>query len=314
MRRFMTRCRIASFFAITISLAVAAPLAGQTPQARQRTWTDLAYATSSPAQKLDIHVPDSGAGPFPVIVHIHGGAFMSGDKADRQVTPVLAAIERGYAVVSINYRLSGEALFPAQIHDVKAAIRWIRANAAQYGLDPTRIAAWGGSAGGHLAALAGTSGGIASLEDPSLGNPEQSSGVQAVVDWFGPIDFLQMDPQFRASGIGRPDHSAATSPESRLLGGALADVPDRVAAANPATYITADDPPFLVQHGTRDPLVPTQQSARFAAALQEVLGADRVTLELLDGAGHGGAAFSTPRNLSTVLDFLDRALRRTPRR
>jgi acetyl esterase/lipase len=297
--------------AAAAALAVAAPACGRAQQDPHRSWTDLAYATSSPAQRLDLHLPDSGTGPFPVIVQIHGGAFRSGDKADGQLTPVLAAIARGYAVVAINYRLSGEALFPTQIHDVKAAIRWVRANAARYDLDPARIAVWGNSAGGHLAALAGTSAGVAALEDPGLGSPDQSSQVQAVVDWYGPIDFLQMDPQFRASGIGRPDHSAATSPESRLLGGALADVADRVAAANPETYITADDPPFLIQHGTADPLVPTQQSVRFAAALTRVLGPDRVTLALLDGAGHGGPAFATPANLATVLDFLDRTLHRT---
>jgi acetyl esterase/lipase len=293
------------------ALAVAAPACGRAQQESQRSWTDLAYATVSPAQKLDVHVPASGSGPFPVIVQIHGGAFLGGDKADGQLTPVLSALVRGYAVVAINYRLSGEALFPAQAHDVKAAIRWVRANATRYALDPTRIAVWGNSAGGHLAALAGTSGGVAALEDPGLGNPDQSSRVQAVVDWYGPIDFLQMDPQFRARGIGRPDHSAATSPESRLLGGALGDVTDRAAAANPETYITADDPPFLIQHGTADPLVPTQQSVRLAAALTRVLGPDRVTLGLLDGAGHGGPAFATPGNLAMVLDFLDRALRRT---
>jgi len=295
----------------TAALAASATVCGRAQQAPQRSWTDLAYASLSQAQRLDIHVPASGPGPFPVIVQIHGGAFMGGDKADRQLTPVLSAVVRGYAVVAINYRLSGEVLFPAQIHDVKAAIRWVRANAARYALDSTRIAVWGNSAGGHLAALAGTSGGVAALEDLSLGNPDQASRVQAVVDWYGPIDFLQMDPQFRESGLGRPDHSASTSPESRLLGGTLADVPDRVAAANPETYITADDPPFFVQHGAADPLVPTQQSVRFAAALRNVLGEDRVTLGVLDGAGHGGPAFATPENLAAVLDFLDRALRRT---
>jgi len=298
---------------LTAVLATAVPVSGRAQQPPQSPSTDISYAATSPAQRLDLHLPTQGTGPFPVIVQIHGGAFAGGDKADGQLTPVLAALGRGYAVVAINYRLSGEARFPAQIQDVKAAIRWIRANAARLGLDPSRIAVWGNSAGGHLAALAGTSGGVAALEDLSLGNADLSSRVQAVVDWYGPIDFLQMDPQFRASGLGHPDHSAAESPEGRLLGGALADVPDRVAAANPETYVTADDPPFLVQHGTADPLVPTQQSVHFAAALRGVLGEDRVTLGLLEGAGHGGPAFATPQNLALVLDFLDRTLRRTTR-
>ena len=311
MANLTTRSFVAALLAAAASLVV-------TPHARAqattgRTLTDLAYASLSPAQRLDIHLPDSGAPPYPVVLQIHGGAFAGGDKADGQLRPVLAARTRGYAVVAINYRLSGEARFPAPIQDVKAAIRWVRANGTRYGLDTARIAVWGNSAGGNLAALAGTSGGVAALDDPALGNAGLSSRVQAVVDWYGPIDFLQMDPQFRASGLGRPDHSAADSPESRLLGGALTDVPDRVAAANPETYVSADDPPFLVQHGTRDPLVPTQQSVHFAAALRAVIGADRVTLDLLDGASHGGPAFETPANLAKVLDFLDRALGRTPR-
>lgn len=274
---------------------------------------DIPYAAISPAQRLDLHLPAGAAKPYPVIVQIHGGAFAGGDKADMQLRPVLAALQRGYAVVAINYRLSGEARFPAQIQDVKAAIRWVRANATRLGLDTSKVAAWGNSAGGHLAALAGTSEGVRELEDPTLGNPDQSSRVQAVVDWYGPIDFLQMDPQFQASGLGRPDHSPATSPEGRLLGAALADVPDRVAAANPETYITPGDPPFFIQHGTRDPLVPTQQSEHFAAALRRVLGPERVTLGLLEGAGHGGPAFETPANLALVLDFLDRVLGHTAR-
>ncbi|NJD11631.1 MAG: alpha/beta hydrolase [Gemmatimonadetes bacterium] len=292
-------------------LVAAAPFGVRAQQPGAAPLKDIPYATSSPAQRLDLHLPPAGAAkPFPVIVQIHGGAFAGGDKADSQLRPVLAALARGYAVVAINYRLSGEARFPAQIQDVKAAIRWVRANAARLGLDPARIAVWGNSAGGHLAALAGTSGGVAALDDPGLGNADQPSSVQAVVDWYGPIDFLQMDPQYRASGLGRPDHSAATSPEGRLLGVARADARDRVAAANPETYISADDPPFQIQHGTRDPLVPTQQSEHLAAALRRVLPPERVTLQLLEGAGHGGPAFETPANLALVLDFLDRALRR----
>lgn len=122
-----------------------------------RKWLDLAYASASPAQKLDIYLPDAGDGPFPVIMAVHGGAFMGGDKADMQLKPMLEGLARQYAVVSINYRLSGESLFPAQIHDVKTAIRWVKANARRYALDGSRIALWGGSAGGHLSALAGTS-------------------------------------------------------------------------------------------------------------------------------------------------------------
>ena len=275
----------------------------------KRKWLDIAYANLSPAQKLDIYIPDEGVGPFPVIVAIHGGAFKHGDKADGQLTPMLEGLKRGYAVVSINYRMSGEALFPKNINDVKAAIRWIRANAKQYYLNPDKIAAWGGSAGGNLSSLAGTSGDVKALDDLSLGNSNQSSRLQAVVDWFGPTDFLMMDSQLIETGNGKPDHNEANSPESLVLGKKITEIPDKVKEANPETYITQDDPPFFIEHGTKDHLVPTQQSTNFAAKLKPVLGNESVTLHLLEGAKHGGPAFQTSENLKLVFAFLDAYLK-----
>ncbi|HLN53318.1 MAG TPA: alpha/beta hydrolase [Lentimicrobium sp.] len=275
----------------------------------KRKWLDVAYATKSPAQKLDVYIPDEGEGPFPVILSIHGGAFKSGDKGDGQVTPMLEGLKRGYAVVSINYRLSGEAIWPAQIQDVKAAIRWIRANSKQYKLNSEKIAAWGGSAGGHLSAMAGTSGNVKELEDLTQGNADQSSRVQAVVDWFGPTDFIKMDEHAKESKVSNPQiHSIPDSPESQLIGKNLADAPELVKAANPETYITKDDPPFFIQHGSADPLVPYPQSVYFAEKLEKVIGKDKVTCELIPGSGHGGPAFSTSENLNKVFAFLDKYL------
>ena len=270
----------------------------------KQKWLDVAYATVSAAQKLDIYLPNSGTGPFPVIVAIHGGAYKSGDKSG-ELSYLQAALDKGYAVVSINYRLSGEAIFPAAIHDVKAAIRFVRANAAKYSLNPEKIAAWGGSAGGGLAALAGTSGGVKALQDDSLGNADQSDKLTAVVDWFGPINFLTMDDQFKASGINGQVHNVASSPESVYLGGLLTAIPETVQKSNPETYITADDPAFFIQHGTADILIPTQQSIDFAAKLTAVLGTGKVTYESLTGAGHGDAAFTSAANIAKVLAFLD---------
>ncbi len=274
-----------------------------------RRWTNLAYATASPAEKLDIYLPNNAKGPFPVIIAIHGGAFHMGDKADGQLTPMLAGLAHGYAVVSINYRLSSEAKAPKQIQDVKAAIRWVRANARTYQLNGSKLAVWGGSAGGNLAALAGTSADVPDLDDLKLGNPMRSGRVQAVVDWFGPINFLTMDAQFTETKNGKPDHNDADSPESELIGRKITDNPDLVAPTNPETYITSDDPPFFIEHGTQDNLVPTQQSVAFAERLTKELGPEKVTLELLDGAGHGGPAFETPDNLAKVFRFLDKYLK-----
>jgi len=272
-------------------------------------WLDISYAKTSNAQKLDVYLPE-GEGPFPVILSIHGGAFKGGDKRDGQLTPMLEGLKRGYAVVSINYRLSPEAIFPAQIYDVKAAVRWIRANAKQYKFNPDKIAAWGGSAGGTLVALAGTSGNVKELEDLTLGNPTQSSRVQVVVDWFGPTDFLKMDDQLKESKVKNPQiHSIPDSPESELIGKNLAEAPELVKAVNPETYITPDDPPFLIQHGLIDHLVPYQQSVNLAKKLELVLGKDKVTLELFENNDHGGPAFTTAQNIYKVFAFLDQYLK-----
>jgi acetyl esterase/lipase len=277
----------------------------------RRKWLDLPYADRSPSQKLDIYLPDQGDGPFPVIVSLHGGAFMGCDKADLQILPMLEGLKRGHAVVGVNYRLSGEATFPALVHDVKAAVRWIRVHAAEHRLDGSRIAAWGGSAGGYLSLMLGTSARIPELEDPSLGNADQPTDVQAVVAWYGPSDFLAMDAQLEASGMPPMEgmhHSGAQSPESLLLGAKITEIPDRVRAANPGTYVRPGAPPFLIQHGTRDAVVPAHQSVNLASQLRAVLGPERVTLELLEGAEHADPRFETPENVSRVLAFLDEHL------
>jgi len=278
----------------------------------KRKFLDVPYASLSPAQKLDIYLPEDAQGPFPVILSIHGGAFMGCDKSDAQLLPMLEGLRRGYAVIAVNYRLSWEAVFPALVHDVKAAVRWVRGNAQQYKLDPSRIAAWGGSAGGYLSTMLGASAVAANLEDLSLGYPEQPCNVQAVVDWFGPTDFLKMDGQLAACGLLPPPgfrHSEANSPESLLLGQLITEIPEKVRMANPETYIRPGAPPFLLQHGTRDAVVPVQQSIEFAAKLKHVLGEDMVTLELLEGAEHGDVKFETPQNVERVLNFVDKHLK-----
>lgn len=271
-------------------------------------WLDVVYADVSESQKLDIYLPNDGEGPFPVIIQIHGGAFKSGDKASGELTPALAALERGYAVVAVNYRLSGEAQFPAQINDIKAAIRFIRANANTYSINPDKIATWGGSAGGSLSALAGTSGGVKELQDDSLGNAEVSDSLQAVVDWFGPIYFSTMDAEFKELGITPVGvASQSGSPESSYLGQTIgsAEAESLVKQASALTYISTDDPAFYIQHGTADQNIPITQSINFSKALSDVIGADKVTYSSIEGAGHGTSEFQTAENIAKVLDFLD---------
>lgn len=273
------------------------------------TYKDLAYATVSDAQKLDLYIPTSGSVPFPVVIMVHGGGFMMGDKADGAgLTGVDQLLAAGYAVASINYRLSSEATYPAQINDAKAAVRFLRANAGQYQLNPDKFGAWGASAGGNLVALLGTTCDVQELEGAELGNSDQSSCVQAVVDWFGPIDFLKMDEQF--AGTSCPaTHNATSSPESKLVGAAIQTVPDVVATTNPMNYITADDAPFFIENGTADCNIPPIQNKNLADALSAVIGADKVTYISLEGAGHGGSQFETSENLNLVIVFLDKYLK-----
>jgi len=230
-------------------------------------------------QQLDVYLPTRSGARRPLVVWIHGGGWKAGDKRG---CPARTLVNRGFVVASINYRLSQHAVFPAQIHDCKAAIRWLRRHAEAFEIDPDRVGVWGSSAGGHLAALLGTSADVGALEG-NLGTTGPSSRVQAVCDWFGPTDFLQMNTQ--AGKGGRIDHDAADSPESRLLGGAVPSVPEKAQLASPLTYVSADDPPFLIQHGEQDQLVAWQQSQSLHAALDQV-GAASEFVRYPD-AGHG---------------------------
>jgi len=271
------------------------------------THTDLAYAPHARGL-LDLMIPRGMSAPPPLVIWIHGGGWQSGDKSNRaQATRLLC---RGYAVAAINYRLSGTDLFPAQIHDVKAAIRFLRASAAAYGLDASRFATFGSSAGGHLAALAGTSAEVADLEDLASGNSGSSSRVQATIDWYGPTRFAEMDSQLVAQGCpaGSAHHGDADSAESRLLGCTVGDpgCASAVQRADPGTYADASDPPMLLLHGSADCNVPEDQSALLSEKLNAA-GACAIARTVL-GAGHGGPEWTSPEAQDAAADFLDRVL------
>lgn len=261
---------------------------------------DLAYVTNGhERQKLDLYLPDQGAN-HPLLIWIHGGAFRMGSKEGIAFDPVpLSYVEQGYAIASLNYRLSQHALFPAQIEDCKAAVRWLRAHAEAYKLDPNRFGAWGPSAGGHLVTMLGTAGHGTEFEVGE--HLDVSSRVQCVVDYFGPTDFLQMDAQRLPDGM---IHDTPDSPESELIGGPIQAHPEKTTRANPVTYVTADAPPFLVIHGDQDPLVPYGQSELLVEALHKV-GAD-VTFYTVKGAGHGG--FTDPEVAKLTAAFLAKHL------
>jgi acetyl esterase/lipase len=248
---------------------------------------------------LDLYLPAQAKGPLPLVVWIHGGAWSAGSK---EGCPAVWLVGRGYAVASINYRLSQEAIFPAQIEDCKAAIRYLRASAARYSIDANHIGVWGSSAGGHLVALLGTSGDVKELEGAVGDNLTASSRVQCVVDYFGPTDFMKFKDQPTWVKVNQPD-----SPLVRLVGGLLEEKKDLVAKANPITFISRDDPPFLVAHGDKDNTVPISQSQLLVAALRKAGVA--VTFEVVKGAGHGFNGVQNEALNSIVTSFFDKHLK-----
>ena len=242
---------------------------------------DVAYVGGGhERQKLDLFVPEKGEN-LPLVVWIHGGGWVGGSKEN---PPALGFTRSGYAVASINYRFSQHAVYPAQIEDCKAAIRWLRANAAKHRINPDKIGVWGASAGGHLVALLGTTGDVKEFDKGE--NLGQSSRVQAVCDVFGPTDFLEYYNYANAKLVAPsvlPDD--ANSLLVRLVGGKLSEKKDVVAKANPITYVTKGDAPFLIMHGDKDLLVPLHQSEILEKALKK---ADvPVTLYVEKGSGHG---------------------------
>ena len=258
---------------------------------------DIPYAdTENPRQCLDIYLPKRPKTDklLPVVVFIHGGGWQNGDKRGGfgMVRPLVVSGE--YAGVSVGYRLSGEAIWPAQIHDCKAAIRWLKANSGKYQLDPDRIGVTGTSAGGHLVAMLGTSGDVTALEGTLGKHLDQNSRVACVADQFGPTDLLTM---------GRP-HDNPNSPESKLIGGAIQDHKEAAETASPLHYVSEDDPPFLFIHGTKDKVVPFTQSESLEAALKKV-GVKTVLVPVTDG-GHGN--FGTTDVASRLKQFFEKHL------
>lgn len=257
------------------------------------------------AQSLDIYFPESRAEkPLPLLVWIHGGGWSGGTKAQ---PPFVNALPRGYVVASVEYRFSQKAKFPAQIQDCQAAIRWLRANADKFSIDPAHIGVGGASAGGHLSALVGTSGGKKAFEMIG-GNEDQSDRVQAVCDIFGPTDFwtviAQADEDKNVKNIFKWNNG---DPYSNLIGGGLGEDKEKCEVVSPVRYVSKDNPPFLILHGDRDALVPYEQSVELSGLLAK---ADvEVTLQKFPGAGHGGPAFALPAVVQLTNAFFDKHLK-----
>jgi len=261
--------------------------------------TDIVYAqVDGHALALDLHLPAGVAHPL-LVVYLHGGAWRAGSKSEYPQF----LVERGYAVASVEFRSSNDARFPADVQDIKAAIRFLRAKAGEYGYRADRIAISGASSGGHLAALVGTTNGLAQLEGNEGEYTQESSAVQALVSWYGASDLTTILAQSTQFGV------SVREPALRLLLGGLPDeVPELAKLASPVMQVDAHDPPAILLHGDQDPQMPVNQMLELEAAYHRA-GVSVETV-VVDGARHGGEAFYTGEPAERVIAFLRRSIGR----
>jgi acetyl esterase/lipase len=310
-----------------LCLAILLLASGCDRKVKIATYQDLeysSYATKQGKQKLllDLFLPEQKPSqPLPVLIYIHGGGWWGGDKnlclkniQKRQGMEKF--IQRGYALACINYRLSDRAIFPAQIQDVKTAVRWLKQNANKYNLNPDKIGAWGESAGGHLSALLATSAGVKELE-VNLKNPQISTRIQAAVNLFGPTDFTKVPPAFEEPYTpavqkykDRPwyHYTVATN---RLLGGPVSKNLKLATLANPITHLDRKDPPFLIAHGALDDTVPLSQSELLVKALQ-AKGIEVTFIQEPKGTHYFGGdkgEYFAPKYIDMMLKFFDTHLK-----
>jgi acetyl esterase/lipase len=294
-----------SLLLLLVASAAAAQVAGYPPTPGNgtfATYQSVEYANIGGKRLLlDLRVPDE-PGLHPVILYLHSGAWISGDRTGG---PAIRQASRGYAVASIDYRLAPQYTWPAQIEDCKAAVRWLRANAERYHLDPERIGVFGTSAGGHLAAMLGTTNDRSEFDGPELGNPQFSSRVKVVVDLYGPTDLLKLEEQKLPCIF--LDGNAAFMPPSLLMGCPIQQCREKTATASPLTYVGSAAVPFLILQGQADCLVAWQQSQMLHDALRTA-GVPSA-LYLLPTAGHADAQFDEQQYKQIISDFLDVNLR-----
>jgi acetyl esterase/lipase len=287
-----------------------------------RKWIDVDYTPDCPhpARRLDIYLPDTGAGPFPTIICIHGGAFTGGAKDDFQVSGFVEGVAHGFAVASVEQRLcyikpdgtyADDGAFPYSLFDFKAAIRYLRANAEKYMLDPSRFATAGDSAGGFHAIMAAATSGCAAMYDDSLGHAGVDDCVQAVVDWFGCGDLI-IESEFNAANptMTMPDGTQIPRVvfEDVFLGLKCVDHKNLARFASPEVWITDKLPPVLLQHGSADEIVTAECSRRLAAVIASRAGDGRVTFDEFPGWAHGDERFYRDENLERVFNWLKEKL------
>lgn len=294
-----TSGRVASsrvFLFVVVTVAVlAAPAMGQDVQ----EFRDVEYATVDGTKlALDIYMPANVESP-PLVVHLHGGAWRGGSK---EGGVPMQFVENGFALASLDFRSSNDARFPAMVHDIKGAIRMLRAHAGDYGYNAGRIAITGASSGAHLAALVGVTNGVQELEGTVGGHNEISSDVQAIISYFGASDLTTILDQSTPFGLNLRGPALEA-----LLGALPKDDPETAKLASPVYHVDAGDPPLLLFHGDRDPQMPINQSHQLEGAYEE-LGLD-VTFDTVHGSAHGGPGFFDERHLPPAIAFLNRTIK-----
>jgi acetyl esterase/lipase len=275
-----------------------------------RTYLDIPYTEGGKAHQLDIALPKEGDGPFPVVLFIHGGGWYYGDKRNVHTGAAWNTIpSAGFALVSINYRLTQEAPWPAQIHDCKAAIRFVREYARDYHLDAERIGVWGNSAGGQLAGILAVTGGNVNYEDLSMGCSGSCSAVQAACVWYGIFDFASIQSHWkRIMKPGEMPVHEDYNVNGALLYNPTVSLDQNIAHASAVNQVHENMPPMMLFHGTGDRVVPYLQSVEFYEKYLLHNSHDKIHLELFENAPHGGPAFANEQNLKNVQAFFKKWL------
>ena len=273
----------------------------------KQQWHDIAYMDGE-RHTLDVYLPNEGQGPFPVIVDIYGGGLIFGDKSSHKLEPALRLLDKGYAVVSVDYSLIHQKDFPFQIYEIKAALRFLRAHADEYQLDMNRVALMGESSGAHLAVMTGVTASVDALQNPFMGdNNNQPETVNAIIAMYGPYEFDQFVDQFNESGV-TPKYAetgTAESFEGQMFNQqAPKDVPQRVKMYSPKMDFNAEMPPILAFAGTADAVVPYQQTVNMINGAREFVSEDKAVLHLVEGTGHGPADYMSPEFTDEKAAFL----------
>ncbi|MDR1206745.1 MAG: alpha/beta hydrolase [Peptococcaceae bacterium] len=262
-----------------------------------------------PEHLADIYMPETGAGPFPVIFYVHGGGWTQGSKTEGFLDGIIGAVDSGYAVVSVDYRLAPKVSFPEFLFDIKTAVRWARAKAGEYGFDPDRFAMTGDSAGGHLTLMAGFTAGRPEYSDAKYGFAGYSDELQAICDMYGPSVLAGPTARFYLdSGVKRVARDAANRPDDYEVAFGTAN-PNLLTLISPIRHVHKDIPPTLIMHGVQDGVVPYQHSTLLFEKIKEVCGEGKAELVLYEDRNHADFAFNTKENCDTVLKFFDKYLK-----